>query len=160
MSIAIAADVDVKIRHFQPDDGPSVEFVVLSVLQEWGFLPSAKDQQELEALQSKNPFDAFFVAYTPQLGVVGCAGIARVDEQTCELRKIYLLQRFRGKAIGAKLLETCIEEGRKRQYSRMRLEVNSAMSQSAPFYLRNGFCLAENDEPLGPPADQVYYRPL
>lgn len=150
----------VLIRPFEPDDAACVEFVVLSVLQEWGFLPSAKDQQELEAMQSRNPFEAFFVAEDPDVGVVGCAGIIRVDETTCELRKIYLLQRFRGKGIGRQLLNHCIASAKTQKYLQMRLEVNSAMVQTAPFYLRSNFVLAPAEKPQSPTADQVYYKDL
>jgi len=150
------------IRPFHPDDAQSVEFVVLSVLQEWGFLPTARDQQELEALQSSNPFEYFFVAEDPMLGVVGCAGIIRVDEATCEIRKIYLLQKFRGKSVGYQLLNACIEEAKQRGYQRMRLEVNPAMALSAPFYLRNGFVPAEGEMPnsTGSMDRVVYYKNL
>lgn len=150
----------VHIRNFRQEDASCIEFVVLSVLQEWGFLPSAKDQQELEAMQSRNPFDAFFVAEDDELGVVGCAGIVRLNDDTCELRKIYLLKRFRGKAIGKQLLDACVDEARNRRYSRMRLEVNSAMALSAPFYLRNGFVLNQDEKPFSPSADSVYYKTL
>jgi len=153
--------MSLTIREFQSDDAQSVEFVVLSVLQEWGFLPSAQDQQELEAMQSRNPFETFHVAEDPDIGVVGCAGIVRVDEQTCELRKIYLLKRFRGQAIGKQLLDQCIAVGKERGYSRMRLEVNSVMIQaSSKFYLGNGFILAEDERPNSPSYDSVYYKSL
>jgi len=145
------------IRQFHPDDAQGVEFVVLSVLQEWGFLPTAKDQQELEAMQSSNPFESFFVAEDPMLGVVGCAGIIRLDDSTCEIRKIYLLQKFRGKGVGYQLLQTCIQEAKNRGYRRMRLEVNPAMALSAPFYLRNGFALADSD---GSSDRVVYFKNL
>ncbi len=160
MSVPNPIQYDIPIRAFSQDDASSVEFVVLSVLQEWGFLPSAKDQQELEAMQSHNPFDAFFVAEDPDLGVVGCAGIVRVDDQTCELRKIYLLKRFRGKAIGKLLLDTCVAEAIQRGYRRMKLQVNSRITYTAPFYLRNGFVHAADEMPNNNSADQVYYKPL
>lgn len=160
MSTIYDIGTDVKIRHFNSEDAPCIEFVVLSVLQEWGFLPSSKDQQELEALQSNNPFDALFVAEDENIGVVGCAGIARLDEHTCDLRKIYLLKRFRGKSIGKQLLEACVYEAKKHKYSRMRLEVNSKMALSAPFYSRNGFVIAKNEKTFTPSADLVYYKTL
>jgi GNAT superfamily N-acetyltransferase len=160
MSIPQLQEASLEIRDFHPDDANNVEFVVLSVLHEWGFLPSAKDLQELEAMQSQNPFEAFFVAEDPVVGVVGCAGIARIDEATCELRKIYLLKRFRGKAIGKSLLDTCVGIAKKRKYRRMRLEVHSAMTISAPFYLRNGFIREPSEAATGPTANQVYYKIL
>lgn len=150
----------VQIREFQSDDATSVEFVVLSVLQEWGFLPTMRDQQELESLQVEHGFDAFYVAEDPVLGVVGCAGLHRINAETCELRKIYLLRRFRGRAIGRKLLDCVEEKARELGYKHMRLEVNSSITTSAPFYLRNGFMIHPFEVPKGPSADAVYYKPL
>lgn len=152
---------EILIREFEPDDAACVQFVVLSVLQEWGFLPTAKDHQELEALNSQNLFDAFYVAEDPTLGVVGCAGIVRVDGETCELRKIYLLQRFRRFGIGRRLLEACTKAAMRNRYNRMRLEVNFGMTHFAPFYLNNGFVEAVDEKPVhNPLAEQVFYRPL
>jgi hypothetical protein len=34
------------------------------------------------------------------------------------------------------------------------------MALSAPFYLRNGFELRQEEKPLSPSADSVYYKPL
>lgn len=154
------AEMKVTIREFQPEDASCVEFVVLSVLQEWGFLPSAKDQQELESLQSQNPFDALFVAEDLDLGVVGCAGVVRIDETVCELRKIYLLQRFRGRTIGKKLLDACIEEAKKHRYSKMRIELSAPMALYLTFFHRNGFTLSEGEKPVNPAAETVYYKDL
>lgn len=159
-TIHYSTETSIKIRHFQPEDASCIEFIVLSVLQEWGFLPSAKDQQELEALQSRNPFDIFLVAEDSALGAVGCAGVARLDDQTCELRKIYLLKRFRGKAIGKRLLEICVAEAKERNYKRMRLEVNSSITVPEAFYTRNGFVLTQEEKPVSPSADRVYYKTL
>ena len=145
----------VQIRNFQQDDASCVEFVVLSVLQERGFLPSAKDQQELEALQSQTRLKPFLSPKTRNWALSVAPGL-------CESmsRHVSCLKRFRGLAIGKRLLDACTTEAIVRQYARMRLEVNSAMALSAPFYLRNGFVQAVEENPLSPSADQVYYKSL
>lgn len=158
MTSLALSPVAVTIRPFVQDDAASVEFVVLSVLQEWGFLPSARDQQELEKLQSQNPFEVFFVAETPDIGVVGSAGIVRLDDTTCELRKIYLLKRFRKNGYGQMMLEACVQAAQDLGFKRMRFEVNSAMSTD--FYARNQFVIAPEESPQSPSADQVYYKAL
>jgi putative acetyltransferase len=160
MTVTSPQGVQMQIRHFEAEDASSVEFVVLSVLQEWGFLPTVRDREELEALRTSNPFDVFFVAEDPDVGVVGCAGIVRMDDERCELRKIYLLKRFRGQSIGLQLLNACVEEAQRRNFKAMRLEVNSVMAQAVPFYTRNGFVLADDEKGQSPSADQVYYKAL
>lgn len=160
MSLVPPMEAKINIRHFDAEDAACVQFVVLSVLQEWGFLPTAKDQQELDALQSKNPFEAFYVAEHPDVGVIGCAGIVKVQDSVCELRKIYLLQRFRRLGIGQQLLDVCLQEARSRQFSTMRLELNSAMAQYASFYLKNQFMLQEGQKPFNPAAEFVYSKAI
>lgn len=160
MSVPIPMEAHIQIRPFHPDDAASIEFVVLSVLQEWGSLPTSKDQQELEALQSQSPFDAFFVAEDPMVGVVGCAGIVPVNDATCELRKIYVLKKFRGQHVGQRLFDACVQEARRRQYPKMRFEMNSAMMEYLPFYIRNGFEPASDEQPSNISAHSVYYKSL
>ncbi len=123
-------------------------------------MPSAKDLQELEAMQAGNPFDVFFVAEDSALGVVGCAGIVRVDEKTCELRKLYLLKKFRGQGIGKLLFEACFKEAATRHYDRIRFEVHSAMHYLHPFLSHNAFVLDENERPRSPSSNQVYFKTL
>ncbi len=160
MSVVNSLETQIQIRSFDQDDAAGVEFVVLSVLQEWGFLPSSKDQQEIEALYSQSPFDAFYVAVTPEIGVIGCAGIARLDEQSCELRKIYLLKRFRGQSIGQQLLNECLNEARSRGYQNLRIELNSTMATHSPFYQKNGFVQAVGEKPTNPSADYIFMKTL
>lgn len=151
----------VQIRTFQPDDWDSIKFVILSILQEWGFLPSDQDQQELKALQS-NPdyFTAFFVAEDPEaFGVVGCAGLVKRNETTCDLRKIYLLKKFRGSGIGQQLLTSCLDYARSLGFERIRFEINDQMlGNNERFYLKNGFELFAEEAPDFPGDNRVYYK--
>ncbi|HEY8507665.1 MAG TPA: GNAT family N-acetyltransferase [Steroidobacteraceae bacterium] len=84
---------------------------------------------------------AYFVA-TNAGEVVGGAGIAPLPESdgmTCELQRMYLLPQHRGKGIGQRLLDACIDAARSFGYARCYAETISEMTTAIAFYERNGF---------------------
>ncbi|MCA9799339.1 MAG: GNAT family N-acetyltransferase [Cyanobacteria bacterium HKST-UBA04] len=157
-----AQNIEVNIRPYRSEDWDSVKLVILSVLQEWGFLPTKKDHEELSALKDNASFfDGFFVAEDPQVfGVIGCAGVLHRDADQCELRKIYLLSKFRGQKIGKTLLNEVLNFARQHAYKRMRFEVHPEMvKHSQAFYERHGFVLSQ-EAPTYHHENVVYYAQL
>lgn len=153
----------IDVRPYRPDDWEAVKLVILSALQQWGFLPSHQDHEELGALKNHTPlFTAFFVAEDPHVfGVIGCAGLIHRDETTCELRKIYLLNKFQGKGIGKNLLLQCIEYAKTHGYQRMRFEVHPDMIRhSYRFYEQSHFHQEPEETPRFHPDNHVYYLSL
>src|SRR5688572_477858 len=51
--------------------------------------------------------------------IAGCAALYKIRDSVCEVKRVWVRPRFRGKQIGKVLVETLIEEARKVGYTSM-----------------------------------------
>ncbi len=69
----------------------------------------------------------------------GCAAMRRIEEEVCELKRMYIRPKHRGKGIGRIMAEVMIGEARKLGYKRMRLDTLSTMKEAIGLYESLGF---------------------
>ena len=70
---------------------------------------------------------------------VGTYGIYRIDDNVCELRKMYLLNECQGEGLGKMMMEDAIEVARKLGYKKMILETNKVLYKAVQLYQKFGF---------------------
>ncbi len=71
---------------------------------------------------------------------IGCVGMRQLDDQTGEMKRLYLTQEARGLGVGRKLCEALIAEAKRIGYSRMRLDtVPGKMDSAITLYRALGF---------------------
>lgn len=70
-----------------------------------------------------------------------------LPQNNCELVKMYVSKKFRGKGLGKTLLLKCIEEAKKEGYEKMYLESMPELVYAIAMYAKNGFRYIP--EPLG-----------
>ena len=101
-------------------------------------------------------FDLFSVYNEPksvyyiienQNRIVGGAGIGPLENDVCELQKMYFLPETRGLGLGTKLMQICLDDAKSFGYQSCYLETMHYMTDAQKLYRKVGF---ENiDAPLG-----------
>ena len=80
-----------------------------------------------------------------------------IDEQRCEIKRVYVRPEFRGRGIGRALLTWLIDEARRESYREMLADTMPVMREALEMYDRTGF---ERTGPYTPEATPgaIYLR--
>ncbi|AEF82545.1 GNAT family N-acetyltransferase [Leadbettera azotonutricia] len=86
----------------------------------------------------KEPDGTFIIAKDNNL-VVGCVGLRKIKNEICEIKRLFVKDKYKGKNIGKKLVEIIIEEGQNKGYKKMRLDTLNIMETAVAIYKKYGF---------------------
>jgi len=77
--------------------------------------------------------------------VVGTVALLKVDNSIYELSKMAVTEKYQGKGIGKKLLNYCIEKGKKINAEKLILYSNTILTPAIELYKKSGFVEIELD---------------
>lgn len=116
-----------------------VREVVLGVLLEHGFEYDRLKDADLKDINSYylSKDGTFFVGIDDGR-VVGTAGVRKLEENMCEIRRIYLKKEYRGKGNGEKLFLAALNFAEKNCAGAL-LKTDPALKKAINMYLKHGF---------------------
>lgn len=85
------------------------------------------------------PPDGVFLLAHVDGGPAGCGGVCRLDSDTAEIRRMYVVPSARGRGVGRSILDRLLEEARALGYRRVRLETGNRQVEAMRLYERAGF---------------------
>jgi putative acetyltransferase len=141
----------ITIRPIREEDIPAAKRVILSVAYNiFGFDGTLEDNlrhflaagklKDMDDLQA-NYFKAvgtFLVALNGEQ-VIGSGALRRLDAETAELKRMWLLEAYHGQGIGYRLITNLIEFARDKGYTRIRLQTSPLQVRALAFYRMVGF---------------------
>jgi putative acetyltransferase len=133
---------DVKIRAATNRDVQSIRRLVFDVLIEHGLLPDPEvtdaDLLDIEENYLKRG-GTFEVIEDAEGNLAGTVGLYPVNDETCELRKMYFALQVRGRGLGLHILERVVNSARERGFKKITLETSSRLEKAIRLYTRFGF---------------------
>ncbi|WLD27410.1 Acetyltransferase (GNAT) family protein [Clostridioides difficile] len=95
---------------------------------------------ELKTLPGKyeKPSGSLILAFVDE-NLAGCVALKKLEDKVCELKRLYVRDKFRGLKIGKILLEEIVEEAKKIGYTYMRLDTLPSMKSAQGLYEKIGF---------------------
>lgn len=98
-------------------------------------------QQELDGLPGAYaaPEGRLLLAVDGDQVIIGCVAIRKLEDDVCEMKRLYVPPRFRGDGLGRRLAEAVIQEARSIGYKKIRLDSLSSMTEAVGLYRSLGF---------------------
>lgn len=98
-------------------------------------------EEELASLPGKyaSPHGKLLLAISEDGSAVGCVGLRPLDEDTAEIKRLYVCPACRRNGTGRKLMEVVLNEAKSIGYRRVRLDTVSSMVEANRLYDSFGF---------------------
>lgn len=151
-----------RLRRADNKDCSEVISLVYSVLKEYGLKPDPQatdaDLGDIEQSYFERG-GVFFVLEDRDGSVIGAYGLYPLEDNACELRKIYLHKSHRGKGLGKFLLDSALAQARELGFKRVTLETASVLKEAIALYESYGFVEYKPDH-MSRRCDQAYVLEL
>jgi ribosomal protein S18 acetylase RimI-like enzyme len=120
------------IRSAQPQDVERVRILLREYAAGLGIDLSFQDFET----ELADPLSFYEVVL---LAADGCVALRRLDDGTCEMKRLYVRSDARAGGLGRRLAEAIVAEARERGYRRMLLDTLPSMTAARGLYASLGF---------------------
>lgn len=102
------------------------------------------------------PFGRLYIALCDGESA-GCVALRKLDDESCEMKRLFVRPEHRGNRLGQKLVEKLITEARHIGYRHMYLDTLPFLDSAIRLYKQMGFYVTEryNDSPLD---ETLYFK--
>ena len=134
-----------KIREIQPCDNKQVASVIRKVLVDLGVpkIGTAYADKALDHMfENYNVPKATYFVVEDKGMVIGCAGVAQLENyegNVCELQKMYFLEEARGRGLGSRIIDICLQRAKEYGFEKCYLETMPYMNDAQKLYKKRGF---------------------
>ena len=129
------------IRKARAGDEEKVLSLVQEVLNSYGLKLNPYDEDlditNIPKYYTENNGDFEVIEFKGD--IIGSYGIYKIDEETCELRKMYLKGNFQGLGLGNIMIENSFKIAKALKYKRITLQTNSVLYKAKKLYKKYGF---------------------
>ena len=105
------------------------------------------DKNEFFAKFNKTNFIDNVVVAFDNNKAVACGALKKYDSNTIEIKRMFVLAEYRGKAIGYAVLTNLEKWAKELNYSKTILETGKQMKEAIYLYQKSGYEIIENYEP-------------
>ena len=136
---------NIEIRAIQKQDNNALSKIIKSTLEEFdaAIEGTAYTDKETDAMFEAyaDEKSVYYVALLEDQIVAGCGinPLQNVEKGICELQKMYMSPKARGKKIGKSLLLKCLDFAKNSGYKQCYLETFPNMQSAIALYKKNGF---------------------
>jgi putative acetyltransferase len=133
------------IREIQLNDNQKLAKVIREVLIEFGVPKVGTAYEDVALDRMYETYDSekfcYFVIIDGQkiFGGAGIMQLRNTEENICELQKMYFSPEVRGKNLGSKMMEICLQKAREFAYEKCYLETLPYMEGARKLYKKVGF---------------------
>lgn len=130
-----------ELRDYSPGDEGDVFRIVKEVLAGYGLSTNPKETDaDLRDIQASylSEGGAFRILECDGR-IAGSYGLYPTTRQTCELRKMYLLPKLKGRGLGKKMMADALRMAKDMGFVEMTLETNSCLKEALGLYRKYGF---------------------
>ncbi len=107
--------------------------------------------EEIDHLEMKYglPNGRLYLIYCDNM-LAGCIGLKKIDDENCEMKRLYVRPMFRGNRLANILIEQIIKDARNIGYSNMLLDTLPFLKSAVYLYKKYGFYEIEsyNNSPM------------
>jgi putative acetyltransferase len=153
MNTIISMQTSIEIKQIRPDQALQVKRLVIDCVVElkmWKpHLTSEQIEQELDAVNEFNDLDNVEATYFNNNGtflvlldnekVVGSGTIKKIDDDICEVKRVFFAKEYRGKGLGSKMMHHLLDFAKTHGYKKARLDVLNPTVQTAAVALYKKF---------------------
>lgn len=130
----IAKDLIYRIAHRVFNDTRPLEESV-AFYESRGTLRDMDDIQQTYFTEG-----GIFLVMTDDEHIIGTGAVRKLDDTTCELKRVWLLFEYHGRGLGYRMIQELFAFAREKGYQKMRLETDrDAQSRAYALYKRLGF---------------------
>lgn len=147
----------LNIRQANNSDSEKIKDLIFSVLEEYGLKSDSfnidKDLDDIEEFYTHN--GGYFGVVEENNSIAATVGLYNIDNNTCELRKMYTYPNQRGKGLGNMLMDFCLEKAGELGFNRIILETASPLKEAISLYKKYGFKEIKSEQ-LSSRCDQAF----